>query len=58
MLEFKRKQKAETVNSRNGRVESVRETKILEAKYFEQELIQRRFDFSGILYFGWLAQNI
>ena len=25
-------------------------------KYFEQEPIQRRFDFSGVLYFGWPNQ--
>ena len=24
-----------------------------ETKYFKQEPIQRRFDFSGVLYFGW-----
>ena len=23
------------------------------SKYFKQEPIQRRFDFSGVLYFGW-----
>ena len=27
-----------------------------ETKYFKQELIQRRFDFSGVLYFGWPNQ--
>ena len=28
----------------------------LKSKYFEQEPIQRRFDFSGVLYFGWPNQ--
>ena len=32
------------------------ESQTLEAKYFEQEPIQRRFDFSGLLYFGWPNQ--
>ena len=27
-----------------------------ETKYFKQEPIQRRFDFSGVLYFGWQNQ--
>ena len=27
-----------------------------ETKYFKQEPIQRRFDFSGVLYFGWPNQ--
>ena len=26
------------------------------SKYFKQEPIQRRFDFSGVLYFGWPNQ--
>ena len=28
----------------------------IEAKYFEQEPVQRIFDFSGVLYFGWRNQ--
>ena len=32
------------------------ESQTLKAKYFEQEPIQRRFDFSGVLYFGWPNQ--
>ena len=31
-------------------------TKNHEAKYFKQEPVQRRFDFSGVLYFGWPNQ--
>ena len=28
----------------------------IERKYFEQEPVQSRFDFSGVLYFGWRNQ--
>ena len=28
----------------------------IEGKYFEQVPVQRRFDFSGVLYFGWRNQ--
>ena len=28
----------------------------IEGKYFKQEPVQRRFDFRGVLYFGWRNQ--
>ena len=36
--------------------QSVIRNDIIETKYFKQEPIQRRFDFSDVLYFGWPNQ--